>query len=184
MDYRYAGFKSRLTGALFDYVIIVIYFVFLTGVFMLFRLKPLQFIPQTLFATPLSGQITVMFMLTLPVILYFSLCESSGYQQTFGKHKAGLKVTGTDGKKLGFPRALLRSVVKFIPWELAHTCIWRIRADGGSSADFVITAGLIFVWLLIIVYIITMVMSKKNQTLYDMIAGSLVIITAGNKTEN
>ena len=177
MDYPDAGVKSRFTGALFDYIIIFIYMVFLTGLFMILQLEPLSFIPRTLFATPISGQISVICMLTIPVILYFSFCESSRFQQTFGKCKADLRVISTDGTKLGFPRALLRSVVKFIPWELAHTCMWRIRAEAPDSCDFslLVTVGLILVWVLVITYVVSVIVSKKNQSLYDMIAGSLVV---------
>ena len=185
MDYPCAGLKSRVKGALFDYIIIFIYIVFLTGLFMLFRLEPLSFIPRTLFATPFSGQITVICMLTIPVILYFSFCESSRFRQTFGKCKADLRVITTSGTKLSLPRALLRSVVKFIPWELAHTCIWRIRAGTPESSDLspVITFGFIAVWVLVIIYLLTVVVSKKNQSIYDMIAGSLVISApCGKKT--
>jgi len=39
----------------------------------------------------------------------------------------GLRVIRTDGARLSKTRALSRTVLKFIPWELTHTLIWQIR---------------------------------------------------------
>ena len=36
-----------------------------------------------------------------------------------------LRVVNIDGLRLSLPRSLLRSALKFTPWELAHFTIWR-----------------------------------------------------------
>jgi hypothetical protein len=36
-------------------------------------------------------------------------------------------VVRTDGERLTFARALARTLLKFVPWELSHTLIWQIR---------------------------------------------------------
>ena len=55
---------------------------------------------------------------TLPVFLYFTLCESV-WGRTLGKRIAGLRVDGTPG------RIALRNALKFLPWEIAHTGLWH-----------------------------------------------------------
>lgn len=39
----------------------------------------------------------------------------------------GMRVVRTDGARLSAGRAVGRTVLTFIPWELAHTLIWQIR---------------------------------------------------------
>src|SRR5260221_2135217 len=53
-------------------------------------------------------------VLTFVPFLYWPVLESSRWQATFGKRIMGLEVTDTDGNRLGFLRALLRSLAKII----------------------------------------------------------------------
>jgi len=178
VDLIHAGFRKRILAFLIDYVIMAVYIIVLTVVFLILRFGPLQIVQKTLFATPLRGQVSVFIMLTLPVILYFALLESSSRQQTFGKGKIGLKVVSINGSRLSCGKSLIRSSVKFIPWELAHTCLWRIEGWPLNPQDPspIVLAGLILVWVLVGIYFISMFLSKKNRTLYDLIAGTYVIL--------
>lgn len=54
----------------------------------------------------------------LPVILYFTLLEGSEGGVTWWRHHMGLRVVQMSGERLGRGRALMRSVVKFLPWQL------------------------------------------------------------------
>ena len=179
MIYSYAGLRLRALAFLVDYIIISIYIILLTALFSLLRLLPVSFLPQKLFMTPLSGQITILFIVTLPVILYFALLESSGRQQTFGKFKLDLKVTNDAGARLSLIRSFIRSIIKFLPWELAHTCLWRIEGwpFEPKEPSPLIWGGLVLVWVFVGIYIISMLLSKTKQTFYDRLAGSLVIKT-------
>lgn len=59
--------------------------------------------------------------MTVPVLLYFTLCESSSARATPGKRMLGLKVVKQNSRQLTFKSALLRNALKFTPWELGHT---------------------------------------------------------------
>jgi uncharacterized RDD family membrane protein YckC len=59
--------------------------------------------------------------MTLPVLLYFAVSESSHLRGTLGKRTLELRVVAQDGQRLPFGRALLRNGAKFAPWELGHT---------------------------------------------------------------
>ena len=113
-------------------------------------------------------------MLTLPVALYFALLESSSWQATWGKRRRGLKVMGTNGERLTRTRAIGRTLLKFIPWELAHTCIWQISFAPQEPSPL-ITLGFVLVWLLIGANIVKLWLSPTHQTLYDRLAGTYVI---------
>ncbi len=58
--------------------------------------------------------------MTIPVTLYFAICEASTWRASLGKHTLGLVVTRENGDPLSFGSALLRNALKFVPWELGH----------------------------------------------------------------
>jgi uncharacterized RDD family membrane protein YckC len=175
----FANLRLRTAAFLFDYLIISAYIIVLIIVSVLLGSGPLRQQFQGLFANPNSGEITAFLLLVLPVILYFALCESSSWQATWGKRKMGLRVINAQGERLSFGRSFVRSLIKFLPWELAHACIWRIPGWplNPQTPPLIISAGLILVWFIVAAYLISLLMSKKHQTLYDMAAGSYVVLT-------
>ena len=65
----------------------------------------------------LDGMIDSLYIniaLNLITLLYFSVCESSSYQATIGKHLLGLIVTDKEGNPISFKRALLRNFSRYI----------------------------------------------------------------------
>ena len=76
------------------------------------------------FGSP-SGQLWGFLLTTLPTTLYFGLSESSRRQGTLGKAKAGVKVVDRNGGRLSRGRGIVRAALKFVPWELGHTCVWQ-----------------------------------------------------------
>jgi uncharacterized RDD family membrane protein YckC/Tfp pilus assembly major pilin PilA len=84
----------------------------------------------------------------LPVLVYFlyyALFESSNSQATLGKMALGIKVTDLQGERIGFGRALGRS--------MAH----------------IISNFMFFIGYLVGAF------TAKRQTLHDMVAGTLVV---------
>lgn len=160
-----------------DYLVIAAYIIVLIVVSVLLGFGPLRQAFQGLFANPNSSELSAFLLLVLPVILYFALFESSSRQATWGKQKLGLRVTGTHGERLSLGRSLVRSIIKFVPWELTHACLWRIPGwpFNPQTPSPIITAELILVWVIVGVYVISLLVSKKHQALYDMIAGSYVV---------
>ena len=168
-----AGLGVRVTAFVFDYFLIAGYLIFVVAVGSIVNaLFPI--IAYELFGNPLSGQITGFLIITLPVSLYFLLFESSTWQATWGKRRLGLRVTRTDGTRLTVLRAGSRTLLKFIPWELAHTCIWQINFTQ-DAAKPLITMGFALVWILVGANIVSLWISSKHQTLYDRLAGTYVV---------
>ena len=103
----------RLLAFLIDYLIVLAYIAVLLGitlvVFSFFEASPSAL-------DPLRGQVVGFVTLTLPVFLYFYSSENGPHRATIGKRKMGLKVVR---RKPG--NVLLRNILKFLPWELAHT---------------------------------------------------------------
>ena len=125
MNPSFAGLRLRVVAFVFDYIVIALYLIMVVIVGVAIR-AGLPALSQTLFGNPLSGQTAGFFLITLPVSLYFALLESSTWQATWGKRRQHLQVIGPTGDQLSRSRALARTLLKFVPWELAHTCIWQI----------------------------------------------------------
>ena len=159
----------RVIAFAFDYIIIAGYLVFTVAVGGGVNI----FFPEA-FANPVSGQIAGFLIVTVPVSLYFILFESSAWQATWGKRRKGLQVTGTDGAGLTILRASSRTLLKFIPWELAHICIWQISFAGPEPSP-IITVGFVLVWILVGVNIVSLWISPTHQTLYDWLTGTYVV---------
>ncbi|MBP1963355.1 RDD family protein [Paenibacillus aceris] len=172
--HKHSNFKSvplgtRLIAFLWDYVIIAGYIILLIGVS--FLLRPLL---TPLFTTnPLLAEINGFLFITLPVYLYFAICEGSKWHATWGKRKMGVVVSGINGKSIGLGSSLLRSALKFVPWELSHFTIWHMVIPSKYPNSFIF-ALLATVYGLVLIYLISPLWNKNKQTLYDFIAGTVI----------
>lgn len=178
MKCPFASPRLRIEAFLLDYIIIAAYIGLLIATSFLLRLGPLRKTFRKLFANPNSSELTSFLLLVLPVILYFALSESSLWQATWGKRKMGIRVTNLHETRLSLPWSLLRSFIQFLPWELAHACLWRIPGwpSAPKTPPPIISAGLVFVWILVAAYLISMFTSKTHQTLYDRLVGAFVVV--------
>lgn len=173
MKHSYAGLWARLTAFALDYILIAGYLICVVALSSVINTLLPTILPRA-FANPLSGQITGFFLVTLPVTLYFALLEASAWQATWGKRRKGLRIIRRDGSRPSYTRAIGRTVLKFIPWELAHTCIWQITFAPQEPSPLII-AGLALVWILVGANVVSLLISQTRQTLYDRMAGTFVV---------
>lgn len=167
-----AGFWLRAGAFALDYIVILAY---LLGITLLPILANALFGANLwLFADRVRAQIVAFLLVTLPVTLYFAVSESSARQATWGKHRLKLKVTDHGGNRISFWRALGRTILKFIPWEISHTLIWEIYFLPQTEAAW-IGYGFALVYLLIGLNIVSLSMTKTKQTLYDLLTHTYVI---------
>lgn len=168
-----ATLVARTAAFGLDYVLIAAYLVVVVGAGVLLRLvAPGE--SRALFSDPLWGELTGFLGLTLPVTSYFALSERSAAGATWGKRRMRLRVVASGGRRLGLGRSLLRSGLKFLPWELAHAVIWQFSA-AGPNPPWVLNAGLVGVWLLVGSNLLSARVDRRRRTLYDRAAGTVVI---------
>ena len=167
----HAGFWQRVRAFALDYIIILFYLAALTLLSLL--INRLFSVNEWLFADRARAQLTGFFLNTLPVALYFVLGESSVQQATWGKKRVGLMVTDTNRGRISFWRSLARTFLKFIPWELSHTLIWQTYFSPQTNS-LLINYGFILVYALVGLSIASLLMTKKHQTLYDLLAKTYV----------
>lgn len=165
------SFRIRIIAFFWDYVVILGYIMLLIGVS--FLIRPLLIPLFT--GNPLLAEFTGFLFITLPVYLYFAVCEGSKSHATWGKRKMGLMVAGIHGQPIGIGTSLIRSALKFFPWELAHFTIWHMIIPSGYP-DFLIYSLLATVYALVLLYLISPLLSKNKQTVYDSIVGTAVIL--------
>ncbi len=172
-----AGARPRLLAFALDYLVIAAYALALTAATLL-AANPLRGLLAALLATPASRDAVAFVTVVLPVSLYFALQEGSARQGTWGKRKLGLRVTGLDGGPLPLGRALVRAAVKFLPWQIAHTCLFHYPgwplAPAAPPAWVIV--GFALVWLLVIIYLVMLGFCKSHRTPYDRLAGSQVLV--------
>jgi uncharacterized RDD family membrane protein YckC len=67
-------------------------------------------------------ELWVLISMSLPVWLYFIYCELYN-QQTVGKRLLRLIVMNKEGSKININQALIRTLIKLLPWELTHIIV-------------------------------------------------------------
>lgn len=177
----YAGLWPRLKAFGLDYLFIAGYLVLLVLLALLLR----NLAPGVLsraFGTRIGAQAVGFALITLPVGAYFALTEAGAgatLGATVGKRRLGLRVAGPRGVGLSPARSVLRTVLKFLPWELSHTLIWQLRFTPAMPGA-VSTVGFTLVWALVLGNVLSVVLDPRRRALYDLAAGSVVVRGAGH----
>jgi len=170
-SHRPAGLRVRVFAFAIDYLPILAYLALVVAAGAVVG----RTFPEALarpFAHPASAQATGFALVTLPVVLYFALSEASVHRATWGKRRRGLQVVGVDGGRLGLARSSLRTCLKFVPWELAHTAVWGMSLSGGDPAPTHL-ALLALVWVLVGVNAVGILVWQRAP--YDVVAGARVV---------
>ena len=165
----------RVAAYLIDYLVIAAYIALLTGAS--FASGASRWLDLALSGNPALGQLVAFVALTLPVTLYFAVSEASPWQGTLGKRALKLRVAAHGaGVRLSFRRALLRAALKFAPWELAHTVLWRVEGWPLESPQPTPIHWLGFALSLLWAgwYLLSLFVGSQ-RTLYDRAAASVVV---------
>jgi uncharacterized RDD family membrane protein YckC len=164
-----ASFGRRFEAFVLDYLLFLgCFYVIAFGVVLLYLFWPAILMP--IFSNVLTGFLFV----TLPICLYYILLESSPRQASLGKRKRGLQVIRKDGSRLTLLRSCSRTLLKFIPFELARICAWQfVFKDMRNSPIFI--AEIALVCLLVAANLLSLRKSRTHRTLYDWISNVYVV---------
>lgn len=133
------------------------------------------------FASPLRADLLAFLTSVFPVALYFAVTESSSRQASWGKRRRGLRVVSANGGRVSFLRALSRSLLKLLPWQLAHTCLFHIPGwpvSPGTPPTWVMV-GLVLVWVLVALFAISVAATDRRDAIYDRLLGIRVLADPG-----
>ena len=124
---------------------------------------------------------------SLPIWLYFAGYESSDQHATVGKRWLRIKVAGADGRPPSFMRALLRTIVKLLPFEIAHLVIavpinpfidpitGGLILPGMQELGGTVLAGLLVALLILGASLLSAALHPDRRTLHDLVAGTWVV---------
>lgn len=167
----YAGFWLRLKAFAVDYLLIFGYLL-LVLIVSLFLIPSLQDLFQD---SRLTAQLLGFLMVTLPVSLYFIITDSRIGKGSFGKRKMRIRVVDANNRSISVSRAIFRTALKFLPWELSHFMAYRMiyLGDGDIQLLDYLIGGLIYTSILL--YVLMAVFMKNKQSLYDRLAKTYVV---------
>lgn len=175
-------FGVRLLALLVDYGLILCWMAVLAAAAFLIAALTGGFADWLAFG-PVGAQLLGFLLLVLPVGIYLYHGEASERQATLGKRLLGLRVvSAADGGRASRARVLVRTVVKLLPWELAHIVVWNFAAIAAEASSEVPS------WLLItaavanalpFVYVAVVALQKDGRGPHDLVAGTRVVAAAG-----
>ena len=165
----------RLLAFLVDYGVMVLFVAVVSAAGFAIRsqLGMTLSMPPT-FQQKLFSEALVFAGVILPIMLYFAVSESSRWQATIGKRVLRLQVTDVHGGRRPLLRTLLRAVVKFAPWELAHTGVWHVPGTPFVSEPGAFSFGLWIAALLLALWWFASIWLGDGRTPYDRLAGTMV----------
>lgn len=123
-------------------------------------------------STPAARDAFAFFTLVLPVTVTLAVQDSSSRQGTFGKRRIGLAVVDLSGERVSIGRSLARSGLKLLPWQLAHSAVFRLVQDPASGGWLAVS---ILAQVIVLVSLLTVVFSERRLAIHDLIAGTRVV---------
>ena len=146
-------------------------------------LAPTAFLIKSIFGfQPASNSevwIAAVMSFSIPAWSYFLFSDLSQNGMTVGKRLLKVKVISTNSDELTFVRALLRTAIKLLPWELAHIFGFALVDSINQTA---VSAGLITANLLIIIYLVILVINAGKLSFHDIFAKTEVVLSKNEAT--
>lgn len=177
------AFLVRILALLVDYVLILGWMAVLGVLSLLLYLATGQ-LYNWLELGAAGAQLLGFAVLVLPVALYLYFSESSAHQATAGKRTMKLQVADhRTGGRPGRRQILVRTVIKLLPWEIAHFSAWHIiafvSAGGGHWPPWLLAVA-VFADVLPFIYILVVAVHFQGRGPHDLVAGTRVVTRASS----
>lgn len=165
-----------MLALLVDYAVILGWMAVLAAAMLVLRTATGRFDNWLALGT-IGAQALGFLLLVLPVAIYLFAGEASTQQATLGKRMMHLRVVDTAGGRPAGSRILLRTIVKLLPWEVAHFAVWNIvaRTAEGSEMPIWLVVVAIVANLLPVLYLAIVVLRTDGRGPHDLIAGTRVV---------
>jgi uncharacterized RDD family membrane protein YckC len=111
---------------------------------------------------------TILWNFSLPAWLYFLLSDRSKKGKTIGKRVFKLKVKTRTSERLGWGRALARTALKLLPWEIIHISAFALSKE---LSTFVLIQNIGFVTgnVLAFAQFITSALTQGKRSIHDIL---------------
>lgn len=151
---------------------------YLLDVALLFALlAPLAFLVKRLTGfmpeTPAATWRLQLLEFSLPSWCYFALADASARGATLGKRLLGLRVVTAAGGRVAPGRALARTALKLLPWELSHFAAFGLGERFGELT-LLQSSGLVVANLLAIAWLLLALTSRGATGAHDRLVATRV----------
>ena len=172
----------RIAAYLVDYFLFMVPLIgllsFAAWIFLFFEINPLP-------GNAWGNHGIMILLLTLPIVVYFAMCESSRYQGTIGKVLMRVAVEDGKGGRARLKQTAIRAILKFLPWEFFHAIYWHWEGWPLNPAPptMLQITGLSVGWLVIGCFLLSLFITPR-RTPYDWAAGTVVMprVPSANQT--
>ena len=171
---RYASIVRRVFSYVAEVFLLFAALLLLQGLLIGLKLNPLM--QSVLSGSGISKGVYHLWLLgtvDLPLILYYTGTLGFSAQATLMMRWLGLRLEPVGGGPVGTRRALLRTVVMLIPFEVNHLFLVWANSPEGMPNQFSLQYAV--VGILILAYITTAALSPKSQSIHDLLAGTVVV---------
>ena len=158
LEFEIAPFHKRLLAYLIDFGLLLIY---------LYGMKYMMY-DELIMNFDANVGLDIL-IISLPMLLYSFLTELWLNGQTIGKKIMAIRVISLQGGEPTFGQYLLRWITKFFEWPFLFG---YIAFSNSNVIAYSFTTGLFGIAVVIIIAV-----SKKNQRLGDMAAGTVIVNT-------
>ncbi len=137
------------------------------------RLRDSFGITETWFHSSINMQLYVLTTISIPVWIYFGCFDSNKSNGTFGKRIFKLNVKDNQNQKIGFSKSLLRTILKLLPWEIAHIGVIFPKPMYYENEPMIRILSYVGIFLFAI-YVISIWTDSRKRTIYDKVLGTIV----------
>jgi uncharacterized RDD family membrane protein YckC len=164
LEFEVPEFHRRMFAWIIDLVLQVFYLVIATKLYD-------EYVRSHLNETTFENDPWISRILILPVIIYHIVCEVTMNGQSVGKRLLSIRVVNENGGKASISQFLIRSLIRTSDYMILIIIVY-----GAYFGPYIVWFLLGSV-VLLIVDIILVVSSKKNQRLGDILAHTILVNT-------
>ena len=161
LDFEVAPLHKRIIAYVLDILILIVY----SWGIRKFMYGILDVPLNTMWGTNFG--LDILFV-SIPMLLYPFICELSMHGQSLGKKMMGIRVMSIEGGEPTVSQYLLRWVTRFFEWPLVF---------GFVLPNFYVIFQLFLVGFFGVFVVVIIAISKSNQRLGDLGAGTVVVDT-------
>lgn len=174
--FPYASIGRRVTSYILEVFFLFAGLLALQGLLIALRLNPL--LQSVLSGAGLSRgdyHLWLLGTIDFPLLLYYTGTLGSSARATLVMRWLGLRLEAANGVSLGYRRALLRTVVMLIPFEVNHFfMVWSSSPEGVPDQ---LPLQYATVGIMILAFVGAAALSPRRQSIHDRVAGTVVVRT-------
>lgn len=127
-----------------------------------------------LWSDPIASDVAITVMTVVPLFGYLTVTESRPPHGTWGKRRAGLTVIAAAAPAFGTARAVVRNLVKVLPWQLGHMGAIRLAFGEAEILGMALGIGAMALGAMVVG---PPLISRRG--IHDVVAGSEVTPATG-----